>query len=88
MAAERDFDVVVFGATGVTGRRVSAYLAEQGARWAAVARDPGKLEHRLDTGPAVPGRGLLDAGLSAPAVHRATAVLRRAAGGLRRHTVL
>ena len=30
MAAERDFDVVVFGATGVTGRRVAAYLAEQG----------------------------------------------------------
>ncbi len=47
MAAERDFDVVVFGATGVTGRRVSAYLAEQGARWAAVARDPGKLARIL-----------------------------------------
>ena len=28
---ERDLDVVVFGATGVTGRRVAAYLAEQGA---------------------------------------------------------
>jgi short subunit dehydrogenase-like uncharacterized protein len=45
--AERDLDVVVFGATGVTGRRVSAYLAEQaastGARWAAAARDPEKL---------------------------------------------
>ena len=40
-------DVVVFGATGVTGRRVSVYLAEQaastGARWAAAARDPDKL---------------------------------------------
>ena len=47
VAAERDFDVVVFGATGVTGRRVSAYLAEQGARWAPVARDPGKLERIL-----------------------------------------
>ena len=31
MAAEREFDVVVFGATGVTGRRVAAYLAEQAA---------------------------------------------------------
>jgi short subunit dehydrogenase-like uncharacterized protein len=47
VAAERDFDVVVFGATGVTGRRVAAYLAEQGARWAAAARDAGKLERVL-----------------------------------------
>ena len=48
----RDLDVVVFGATGVTGRRVSAYLAEQstatGARWAAAARDAGKLARILD----------------------------------------
>ncbi len=46
--AERDLDVVVFGATGVTGRLVAAYLAEQeattGARWAAAARDRDKLE--------------------------------------------
>jgi short subunit dehydrogenase-like uncharacterized protein len=50
--AERDFDVVVFGATGVTGRLVAAYLAERspelGARWAAAARDPAKLERVLD----------------------------------------
>jgi len=50
--SERDFDVVVFGATGVTGRRVAAYLAERatetGARWAAAARDRGKLERVLD----------------------------------------
>ena len=47
MAGERDLDVVVFGATGVTGRRVAAYLAERagetGARWAAAARDAAKL---------------------------------------------
>ena len=30
--AERDLDVVVFGATGVTGRQVAAYLAEHRAR--------------------------------------------------------
>ncbi|MBM3667605.1 MAG: hypothetical protein FJW90_09050 [Actinobacteria bacterium] len=46
--AERDFDVVVFGATGVTGRRVAAYLAEQsaahGSRWAPAARDAAKLD--------------------------------------------
>jgi short subunit dehydrogenase-like uncharacterized protein len=47
VAAERDFDVVVFGATGVTGRRVAGYLAEQNARWAAAARDAGKLERVL-----------------------------------------
>jgi short subunit dehydrogenase-like uncharacterized protein len=57
--AERDLDVVVFGATGVTGRNVAAYLAERaaetGARWAAAARDAGKLE-----------RQLTEAGVSAP----------------------
>jgi short subunit dehydrogenase-like uncharacterized protein len=49
--SERDLDVVVFGATGVTGRRVAAYLAERagetGARWAAAARDAAKLEQVL-----------------------------------------
>lgn len=48
---ERDLDVVVFGATGVTGRRVAAYLdrraAETGVRWAAAARDPHKLRRLL-----------------------------------------
>jgi short subunit dehydrogenase-like uncharacterized protein len=57
--AERDLDVVVFGATGVTGRRVAEYLAgragEKGARWAAAARDSGKL-----------ARVLGDAGVEAP----------------------
>jgi short subunit dehydrogenase-like uncharacterized protein len=44
---DRDLDVVVFGCTGVTGRRVAAYLAERaaetGASWAAAARDIAKL---------------------------------------------
>jgi short subunit dehydrogenase-like uncharacterized protein len=44
--SDRDLDVVVFGATGVTGRSVAAYLAERSAetplRWAAAARDTGK----------------------------------------------
>ena len=56
---ERDLDVVVFGATGVTGRRVAAYLAkrsrETGASWAAAARDAAKLD-----------RVLGEAGVSAP----------------------
>ncbi len=46
--SERDLDVIVFGATSVTGRRVAAYLAERaaenGVSWAAGARDAGKAE--------------------------------------------
>jgi short subunit dehydrogenase-like uncharacterized protein len=49
--SERDLDVVVLGATGVTGRRVAGYLAERaaatGLRWAAAARDPSKLARVL-----------------------------------------
>jgi len=49
--AERDLSVVVFGASGVTGRRVAAYLAERaaelGASWAVAGRDPAKLERVL-----------------------------------------
>ena len=45
--AEREFDVVVFGSTGVTGRQVAAYVAEQGAPWAAAARDAAKSEQVL-----------------------------------------
>jgi short subunit dehydrogenase-like uncharacterized protein len=56
---ERDLDVVVFGATGVTGRRVAGYLArrapEVGASWAAAARDPAKVERILgEVGVAAP----------------------------------
>jgi short subunit dehydrogenase-like uncharacterized protein len=47
----KDLSVVVFGASGVTGRRVAAYLAERageaGARWAVAGRDPVKLERVL-----------------------------------------
>ena len=53
VAAERDFDVVVFGATGVTGRRVAAYLAEQdaplgrgGTRCREAGADPGRGRRR------------------------------------------
>jgi short subunit dehydrogenase-like uncharacterized protein len=57
--SERDLDVVVFGATGVTGRQVAAYLAErtagEGTRWAAAGRDPAKLERVLgDVGVTAP----------------------------------
>ena len=49
--SDRDLDVVVFGATGVTGRRVASYLAERAAetdiRWAAAARDGEKAKRML-----------------------------------------
>ncbi len=48
---ERDFDVVVFGATGVTGRQVARYLSERSEEgagsWAAAARDASKLDRVL-----------------------------------------
>jgi len=46
---EREFDVVVWGATGFTGKLVAEYLAETygsggGLRWAIAGRNRGKLE--------------------------------------------
>lgn len=59
--SDRELDVVVFGATSVTGRRVAAYLAERaeevGAGWAAAGRDRAKVE-----------RVLAEVGVSAPEV--------------------
>lgn len=57
--ADRDLSVVVFGASGVTGRQVAAYLAERAgevdARWAVAGRDPVKLERVLgDVGVTAP----------------------------------
>jgi short subunit dehydrogenase-like uncharacterized protein len=61
VSSERPLDVVVFGASGVTGRQVAAYLAERateaGARWAAAGRDRSKVEQALG-----------EAGVSAPEV--------------------
>jgi short subunit dehydrogenase-like uncharacterized protein len=48
---DRELDVVVFGATSVTGRWVATYLTERAARtgasWGAAARDRAKLERVL-----------------------------------------
>lgn len=48
---ERNVDVAVLGATGVTGRRVAAYLAsrarETNLRWVAAGRDPDKVRRVL-----------------------------------------
>ena len=43
----RELDVVLFGATGFTGRLTAEYLAQQappGCRWALAGRDRGRLE--------------------------------------------
>ncbi len=45
----REFDVIVFGATGFTGRLVAEYLLErygigEDLRWAVAGRSPGKLD--------------------------------------------
>jgi len=49
--SDRKISVVVFGATGVTGRRVAAHLAaraaDAGATWAAAGRDAAKVERVL-----------------------------------------
>lgn len=78
--AERDLDVVVFGATGVTGRRVAAYLAqraaETGARWAAAGRDAAKLQRVLaEVG--VSGAETIAADIGDPASLRAMAARTR-----------
>ncbi|MGY2873607.1 short subunit dehydrogenase-like uncharacterized protein [Marmoricola sp. URHA0025 HA25] len=47
MPADRDFDIVLFGATGFTGGLTAAYLAEHapaGCRWALAGRSSTKLE--------------------------------------------
>ena len=47
MPADRDFDIVLFGATGFTGGLTATYLAEHapaGCRWALAGRSTTKLE--------------------------------------------
>ena len=48
--SEREFDVIVFGATGFTGRLVAEYLAEQhgDVKWAMAGRSRSKLESVRD----------------------------------------
>jgi short subunit dehydrogenase-like uncharacterized protein len=78
-ADSRDLSLVVFGASGIAGRNVAAYLADRapevGATWAVAGRDPAKVE-----------RVLAEVGVQAPEVLRAdvgdpeslTAMARRA----------
>lgn len=49
--SDRELSVVVFGASGIAGRNVAAYLAERaagtGTKWAVAGCDPAKLERVL-----------------------------------------
>ena len=80
---DRDLDVVVFGATGVTGRWVADYLgeraAETGLRWAAAARDPERLVRCLEeigvSPPETIGADVGDPGSLAAMASRARVVL-------------
>jgi short subunit dehydrogenase-like uncharacterized protein len=78
--AERDFDIVVFGATGFTGELTAAYLADhapEGCRWALAGRNQAKLEDvrtRLAAvNPDCAGLPLLHADASDPASLKAVA---------------
>jgi short subunit dehydrogenase-like uncharacterized protein len=74
MPAERDFDLVVFGATGFTGALTAEYLARNGPdglRWALAGRSLDKLEsarkHLATIDPALADLGLLLADVGDPA---------------------
>jgi short subunit dehydrogenase-like uncharacterized protein len=71
--ADRDFDVVLFGATGFTGRLTAEYLARHapaGLRWALAGRNPDKLagvrEQLAGIDPALAGLPLLTADVTDP----------------------
>ena len=71
---DREFDVVLFGATGFTGGLTAEYLARavpDGCRWALAGRNPGKLEAVRDrlaaTDPALATLPLLHADVTEPA---------------------
>jgi len=68
MAAERQYDLALFGATGFTGGLTAECLARnghEGMRWALVGRNRGKLEavraHLAQLGGAAPAPDLLEA---------------------------
>ncbi|HET6151305.1 MAG TPA: saccharopine dehydrogenase NADP-binding domain-containing protein [Marmoricola sp.] len=80
MAAARDFDIVVFGATGFTGELTAAYLAEHApadCRWALAGRSTAKLEavrtKLAAINPACADLPLLKADVSEPATITAVA---------------
>jgi short subunit dehydrogenase-like uncharacterized protein len=78
--AERELELVLFGATGFTGRLTAEYLARSapsGLRWALAGRNPAKLEQIRDglsaIDPALGSLALLPADADDPASLRAVA---------------
>lgn len=79
----RDLSVVVFGANGIAGRNVAAYLGERagevGATWAVAGRDPEKVKRVLGEvgveAPEVIRADVGDPGSLAAMASRATVVL-------------
>ena len=70
MVAKRsaEFDVVVYGASGFTGRLVAEYLAKQGVKgWAMAGRSAAKLAEVRDLIGAPAGTPLIEADASDPA---------------------
>jgi short subunit dehydrogenase-like uncharacterized protein len=63
-AAARDYDLILLGATGFTGRLVAMHLAHRiagtGTRWAVAGRDPSKLAALAETLPGDVGREVVD----------------------------
>jgi short subunit dehydrogenase-like uncharacterized protein len=74
---DRDYDVVVFGATGFTGALTAEYLsihADEGTRWALAGRSRQKLEDaRRRLGPPSAELPLIEADVNDPASMRALA---------------
>ncbi|HWD73780.1 MAG TPA: saccharopine dehydrogenase NADP-binding domain-containing protein, partial [Solirubrobacteraceae bacterium] len=75
--ADRQYDVVVFGATGFTGALTAEYLsihADEGTRWALAGRSRQKLEDvRRRLGPPSAELPLIEADVNDPASMRALA---------------
>ncbi|TBL23874.1 saccharopine dehydrogenase, partial [Verrucosispora sp. SN26_14.1] len=84
MAAERTYDVVLFGATGFTGELTAQYLARHapaGLRWAIAGRNPDKLaavrDRLVAITPALADLPLLTADVTDPASLREVAAQAR-----------
>ena len=70
----REFDIIVYGATGFTGRLVAEYLVQQGTpRWAMAGRSPAKLAEVRDLIGAPADLALVTADADDPAGLRALA---------------
>lgn len=66
--ANKEFDVVVYGATGFTGRLVAEYLSQQGAKnWAMAGRNSAKLAEVRDLIGAPKDIPLIEADADSPA---------------------